>query len=321
MKKIIILISGDPNSINSEIIFKCWKKISKNLRKKIFVISNYQLLKDQFKRLNYKVNLSKVSNPFIVTNNNGLKVLDIKIDYIDPFKVSKKSASKFVRDSLNLAHKLGLNKNVAGIINCPIAKNLLGNGKIGVTEYLAKKCSINDKSEVMIIKNEKLMVSPITTHLDIKSVSKMINKNLITKKVKVINKWYKKIYKKRPKLAMLGLNPHNAELRHQSEEKKHIIPAIKSLKKSEINVDGPLVSDTIFIKDYKNYNLIVGMYHDQVLSPFKAMYKFDAINLTLGLKYIRTSPDHGIAKDKIMKKKSNPLSLLKCVNFIHKISK
>ena len=95
MKKIIILISGDPNSINSEIIFKCWKKL-KNLKEKIFIISNYQLLKDQFKRLNYKVNLSKVSNPLIVTNNNGLKILDIKIDYIDPFKVSKKSASKFV---------------------------------------------------------------------------------------------------------------------------------------------------------------------------------------------------------------------------------
>ena len=107
---------------------------------------------------------------------------------------------------------------------------------------------------------------------------------------------------------MLGLNPHNAELRHQSEEVKTYYSCNNlSLKKSELKIDGPLVSDTIFIKDFKNYNLIVGMYHDQVLSPFKTMYKFDAINLTLGLKYLRTSPDHGIAKAKIMKNKANPL--------------
>ena len=115
-------------------------------------------------------------------------------------------------------------------------------------------------------------------------------------------------------------NPHNAEYRPQSEEKKFIIPAIKKLRKLGVKINGPKVSDTIFIKDYKNYNLIVGMYHDQVLSPFKALFKFDAINLTLGLKYIRTSPDHGVAEDLIMKKKSDPSSLLKCINFIHKIN-
>ena len=102
------------------------------------------------------------------------------------------------------------------------------------------------------------------------------------------------------------MNPHNAELRKESGEIKYIIPAIKNLNKIKINLKGPLVSDTIFIKDYKNYDLIVGMYHDQILSPFKALFKFNAINLTLGLKYIRTSPDHGVAKDRIMKKISNP---------------
>ena len=76
------------------------------------------------------------------------------------------------------------------------------------------------------------------------------------------------------------------------------------------------MSDTTFINDYKNYDIIVGMYHDQVLSPFKTLFKFDAINLTLGLKYIRVSPDHGVAKDKILLKKSNPNSLLKCFKYI-----
>ena len=67
-------------------------------------------------------------------------------------------------------------------------------------------------------------------------------------------------------------------------------------------MNGPVVADTIFIKDYKKYNIIVGMYHDQILTPFKTLYKFDAINLTLGLKYTRVSPDHGVARNLILKK-------------------
>ena len=80
-------------------------------------------------------------------------------------------------------------------------------------------------------------------------------------------------------------------------------------------------ADTIFINDYKNYDIIVGMYHDQVLAPFKSLFKFDAINITVGLKYIRVSPDHGVALDKILLKKSNPESLLKCFDFIFKSNK
>ena len=115
---------------------------------------------------------------------------------------------------------------------------------------------------------------------------------------------------------MLGLNPHNAELRIDSQESKIIKPAISKLKKFKINIKGPLVADTVFIKDYKKYDVIIGMYHDQVLIPFKALFKFDAINLTLGLKYVRVSPDHGVANDKILLKKSNPISLLKCIKYI-----
>ena len=100
-----------------------------------------------------------------------------------------------------------------------------------------------------------------------------------------------------------------------------IIPSISKLKKRGVNVNGPLVADTIFINEYKNYDLLVGMYHDQVLSPFKALFNFDAINITLGLKYIRVSPDHGTAVNLIGKKRANPSSLINCVNFLDKIIK
>ena len=317
MKKRIILVSGDPNSVNSEIIYKSWMKISHQIKNKIIVVSNYRLLKQQFKRLNFKIKLSQIKGVSDIDYDNSLKILNVDLDYKEPFNVSKKSASKFVLKSLNLAHKLALNKKIAGIINCPINKNLL-NKKIGVTEYLASKCKIKDGSEVMLIKSKRLMISPITTHLDLRLIPSKINKELIIKKIRTINNWFKKKYKKKPKIVITGLNPHNAEFRNNSEENKIIIPAVKTLKNKNINIKGPVAADTIFINDYKNYDVVVGIYHDQVLAPFKALFKFDAINLTLGLKYIRVSPDHGVAKNLIMKKKSNHLSLMNCIEYIHK---
>ena len=104
-----------------------------------------------------------------------------------------------------------------------------------------------------------------------------------------------------------------------SEESKKILPAITKLKKKGINIKGPLVTDTIFVNNYKRFNIIVGMYHDQVLGPFKTLFHFDAINLTLGLNYIRVSPDHGPALDLIGKNKSEYLSLLQCIKFINNL--
>ena len=172
MSKKIILISGDPNSINSEIIFKSWIKLPKIVRKKIFLISNFQLLKEQYKKLNYKIDLERVDSNLKIYGSDKLKIIDIKVDFEDPFNVSRKSSSKFVLNSLNLAHNLALNKNVAGIINCPIDKKLLLKNEIGVTEFLSSKCNLKNDNEVMVIKGKNLIVSPITTHLNIKSVSK-----------------------------------------------------------------------------------------------------------------------------------------------------
>ena len=119
----------------------------------------------------------------------------------------------------------------------------------------------------------------------------------------------------------MGLNPHNAELQKNSEEKKILIPAIKKLRKEGVKIHGPVSADTVFIDQYKKYDVIVGMFHDQVLAPFKALFKFDAINITLGLKYLRVSPDHGIASNLICKKKADPNSLIECIKFINKFTK
>ena len=321
MKKKIIILAGDPNSINSEIIYKSWKKLNNSIKKRIYIISNYSLLQSQFKKLNYRIKLEKVRKFNEDNNNNKLKILDINLNYKDPFNIERKKSSKFILKCLDLAHNLALKGETAGLVNCAISKNLLNKQKIGVTEYLASKSSLKNDSEVMLIINNKLSVSPITTHINIKDISKKLKKELIINKVKTIEFWYQKKFKKKAKIAILGLNPHNAELRETSEERKIIIPAINKLKKLGININGPLVSDTIFINDYKKFDVIVGMFHDQVLAPFKALFKFNAINITLGLKYLRVSPDHGVAKNLIGKNIADTTSLLQCINFINKFGK
>ena len=318
MKKKILLVSGDPFSINSEIIFKCYNKLNKSIRNRVFLISNYELIKKQFKRLGYSIKLEKVKDLNVNVNNNKLKILDVKIKFKDSFKIPNNEVSNFILNSLDKAHYLASRNDVSGIVNCAINKNHLKIKKIGVTEYLASKCKIKNDSEVMLISNGKISVCPITTHIDIKDISKKISPKLIITKINTINGWFLKNYKRKPKICILGLNPHNAELRKNSEEIRLIIPAIKLLKKKNFNITGPMSADTIFIKDFKKYDVIVGMYHDQVLAPFKSIFKLNAINITLGLSYNRVSPDHGTAKDLIGKNLANETSLLKCINFINK---
>ena len=321
MNKKILIISGDPNSINSELIYKSWKKINLKIKKDIILISNYNLIKKQLKILKCNIKLKKVKNIHEKSNKNELKIIDVSLNFKSPFSVKKKYASHFVIKTLNMAHSLAKDDQIKGLINCPINKNLLNKKNIGVTEYLASKNGIKNNSEVMLIRNNKLSVCPITTHINIKDVPKKLNKRMIINKIKTIDSWFVKSFKKKPLIAIMGLNPHNAEYRQNSEEKKVIIPAISFIKKIGIKINGPHASDTLFIDKYKKFDVIIGMYHDQILSPFKSIFKFDAVNLTLGLKYLRLSPDHGIGNDIIKKNKANPTSLIQCINFLYKIKK
>ena len=171
----------------------------------------------------------------------------------------------------------------------------------------------------MLIYNKKLSVCPITTHLPLNLVSKKINKKLIFEKVFLINDFYKNYLNIKPKIAILGLNPHCESINKFNEDEKIIKPSIKYLVRSGINVSGPYPADTIFLKNNrKKFNIIVGMYHDQVLTPIKTIYEYDAINITLGLPFIRISPDHGPNEKMIGKNSSNPLSLIKAITFLDK---
>ena len=311
------IVLGEPNSINSEILAK-----SSAIKSSSIIIGSYELLKSQLKILKIKRKIRKIKKTEdIKKNDKVINVLDIPLKFKKPFNVSRKESSKYVKKCLLVSHSLCLQKKIKGIINCPInKKNLFKNKNQGVTEFLAKKNKVFN-SEVMVIYNKNLSVVPITTHIKLKNVSKFIKKDFLSKKLITLNKFFIKYLKKTPKIGVLGLNPHNLELKKNSEEIKVIIPTIKLLKKS-MKVSGPYPSDTVFLKDnLKKFDVIVGMYHDQVLSPFKALYGFDAVNITFGLPYIRMSPDHGIAEDKIKLNVSNPQSLNKCIDMITKLIK
>ena len=186
-----------------------------------------------------------------------------------------------------------------------------------MTEYISKKFNI--KNFAMLIYNEKLSVCPITTHLPLKQVARQINKKIIINKVRLIDNFYKNYFKKKPKIAIIGLNPHCETVDRYNEDEKIIYPAIQILKGGRIHVEGPFPADTLFLKKNRSrFNVIVGMYHDQVLTPIKALFEFDAINVTLGLPFLRISPDHGPNEKMIGKNLSSAESLIKAIKFLDK---
>ena len=184
-----------------------------------------------------------------------------------------------------------------------------------MTEYIASK--FNQKNFAMLIYNKKLSVSPLTTHLPLKDVSKNINQKLIIKKIKIINQFYKDHLRFKPRIAVTGLNPHCESIHKFNEDDNIVLPSIKKAAKMKINVKGPFSADTIFLKKNRNkFDIIIGMYHDQVLGPFKTLFEYDAINISTGLPFLRITPDHGPNIKMIGKNKSDPISLIKCFNFL-----
>jgi len=150
-----------------------------------------------------------------------------------------------------------------------------------------------------------------------------VYKNISTKKIinhiELIVNFYKREFKRIPKIAITGLNPHCESNFKSSEEDKYIRPAIKALIKKNLKIKGPFSADTIFMNEHsKKYDVIVGMYHDQVLTPLKSLFGFDAINITLGLPFTRISPDHGPNHSMLGKNISDPKSLIEALKFLDK---
>ena len=317
-KKPIIIVMGEPYSIFLEIFFKSIKKYkSKN---PIILIGSKKLIAQQNKKMNLKINLiDRNKIDFKRINNKRINIINVNLPINFKFSKITKSSKNYIHKCFEIALILLKTKKFKGLINGPISKkNFLQKKFFGITEYLAYKTNkINDFA--MLIYEKNLSVCPITTHLPVKMITKNLSKNKIVSKVKLIKKFFIKNFKKNPMIAVTGLNPHCESNEKLNEEKKIIIPAINILKKKKYNIFGPLSADTLFLKqNLKKYDVIIGMYHDQVLTPVKALYNFSPINITLGLPFIRISPDHGPNEFMVGKNLSNPQSLIEALKFLNK---
>jgi 4-hydroxythreonine-4-phosphate dehydrogenase len=319
VKRPIIIILGEPNSISSEIFLKSLNYIKKT-KLNFIIIGNYSLLEKQANYLDFKINVKfKLSE---INSLENVKFNFINVDYKQskPFNLKTNNSDTFVKRCFEHAVILLKKKLAIGLINLPINKSKFTKNKYkGITEYIADKTN-NRNKENMLLFNENFSVLPLTTHIPLKKVYKEISYKKIEKACKNINNFYlKTIKRKKFKIGILGLNPHNGENGYiGNEEKKIIIPAINKLKK-KYPIIGPLSPDTSFLQREKlQIDVLIGHYHDQILTTFKTKFDFNAINITIGLPFIRISPDHGIGTGIIGKGIANPKSFKKAVKFFSK---
>ena len=304
----ILIVPGEKKSIFFEIFFKSLKL--KSDLSPLILICNKENLDTEIKRFKFNKHIQQIKLNDIYSK----KFLKKKIYLIN---VINKDSSLYVHNCFKVAFKLIKKGLTNKMINGPINKSKTLNKKfLGVTEFVAK--NFNQNKFAMLIYNKKLSVCPVTTHLPLKLVAKKITKRKIKDKIIIVDEFYKKFLKFKPRIAVIGLNPHCESVLKFNEDIKIIKPVIKYLK-NKINVKGPFPADTIFLKNNrKKFDVIIGMYHDQVLTPIKTIFEYDAINITIGLPFLRVTPDHGPNEKMAGKNMSNPMSLIRSLEFLNK---
>ena len=315
--KPIIIVAGEPNSIFSEIFFKSLKL--KKFKSPIILIASQKIIKLQMRKLNIKIKIRLIDFSDlkkIQLDNKKINLINVSFNQKKPFDIITSKSNNYIKESFDIALEILNTKITNKFINGPISKkHFLKKKYLGITEYLAYKTK--SKNFAMLIYNKDLSICPITTHLPIKKVSKYISKDIIKKKIQLLDLFFKRYLKKTPRIAVTGLNPHCESIDVFNEDEKIIKPSIKSLIQSNYKIFGPFAADTIFLKKNRSkYNIIVGMYHDQVLTPMKTLFEYNAINITLGLPFLRISPDHGPNEKMTGKNKSDPTSLIKAITFL-----
>tara|TARA_Y100000996_G_scaffold53276_1_gene36380 strand:- start:1453 stop:2418 length:966 start_codon:yes stop_codon:yes gene_type:complete len=317
--KPILLVAGEPKSVFIEIFFKSIKNIK--YKSPLILICSKRELKNQIKKFKFNkkiriLNKNNIKN--LKINNKKINLIDVSYKVSNNRKLNIKLKKEYINNCFNIAFKIIKSGYTHKFINGPINKKTFLNKKfLGITEYVASKFNIKETG--MLIYNNEISVCPLTTHLPLKLVPKKITKKLIENKIKIINDFFKKKLKLIPMIGVTGLNPHCESINKFNEDEKIVAPAIKSSIKKKIKVKGPFSADTIFLKTNRNkFNVILGMYHDQVLAPLKTLFEYNAINITMGLPFFRVSPDHGPNEKMFGKNKSNPQSLIQALKFLDK---
>ncbi|MEE2698378.1 MAG: 4-hydroxythreonine-4-phosphate dehydrogenase PdxA [Pseudomonadota bacterium] len=330
---ILAISMGEPAGIGGEITLKAWTQ-SKSLYP-FFIIDDPERLRIISKKIKVKVPIQSINSPSETVNIFSKALPVLPIDTVSPLQSpvipGKPDAanSKAVIASIEFAIKLIMEGEADAIITNPIHKDILYKSGFqfpGHTEFLASLAGIKS-TPIMMLATDNLKVVPVTIHQSLRDAIETLDIEKIIEAGIVTNNALKKNFGLvHPRLAVAGLNPHAGENNSMGNEESLIIePAVKALSKMGIDVYGPVSPDTLFTKKSREkFDAAICMYHDQALIPIKAIAFQEAVNITLGLPFIRTSPDHGTAFDIANTGKadeSNLIAAIKMAGDICKLSK
>ncbi|HPW87516.1 MAG TPA: 4-hydroxythreonine-4-phosphate dehydrogenase PdxA [Kaistella chaponensis] len=291
---------GDFNGIGPEIIMKA-------LKDKTITDFFTPIIFGSGKLFTYQKNIFKLNHNFNHITETSQAQSD-KINMVNLWKDNvnvdlgkpTEESTKMAIDSLEAATMALMNGEIDVLVTAPINKEeMMKNGfaHAGHTGYLEEKFG---KKGLMFLVTDDLKVAVSTHHIPIVQVAENISKEKIKKQIKILNQCLIEDFQiERPKIAVLGLNPHAGDGGAIGNEEIEIIePAIRELFENGILAFGPFPADSFFQPNkYKNYDAVLAMYHDQGLAPFKTLAYEEGVNFTAGLPFIRTSPDHGVAYD------------------------
>ncbi len=324
MKPIIAITVGDFNGIGPEIALKATcnpsvKKICTPVLIGPFAIFTYIA-----KQLKVKTKIAKTTLPLI--NKKEISVIDVGdgIPADIQYGMPSKSAGRSAGAAIELAVELCSQKKIDAIVTAPASKetlNLAGYNFPGQTEMIA--LFSRSQRVAMILVSDKMRVGLVTIHTSIKNVADQISKDKIIEKLSIVNESLKMDFKiKKPRIAVLALNPHSGEHGLIGNEEEQIIkPAITDVINKDVYAEGPFSPDSFFgMHYYKKFDAIIAMYHDQGLIPFKMKSFGKGVNYSAGLNIIRTSPDHGTAFDIAGKNKADISSIIEAIKLAVKIS-
>lgn len=321
MKNIFISV-GDPTGISYEIFDAAYNDLKKYSKKnKIIIVNTQKTIKSKYETLNNKIEFDSLDKIF---ENNTLKPnlyfldLDIlnqkeekKLILGKPSALSGRCAYQSLSVAMQLQKKFGGN-----LITLPLSKEwVIADGNSDFTGHTEELAKFYKKKTFMLMYGDKLKVLPLTTHIPLKNVSEALTKIHLKELIKTIKDSH---LLKNPRIAICGLNPHAGENgKIGNEEQKIIIPVIQKMRNAKLNVSGPIPADSLFIPEIAaKFDLILACYHDQGLIPFKAFEGKNGINVTLGLDFIRVSPDHGTAFDIAGKNIADAGSFKKCLKVL-----
>lgn len=313
----IVITAGEPAGIGPDVIVKA---LQSDIAARIAVVADADLLKRRATMLGIACDIQKLDIPSEVSAHipNRIQVLHTPcLDDVVPGTLNVANA-RHVITTLERAASLTQDGVFDAIVTAPVQKSIINDSGIpfsGHTEFFADFFRCEDV--VMLLTNQKFKVALATTHLPLRDVPNAISKDGLCKQFRIIHRSFCELYGvEKPRIAMLGLNPHAGEGGHLGkEELDTLIPARDVALSEDIDVSLPLPADTAFVSEVgKRADVILAMYHDQGLPVLKTAGFGHSVNVTLGLPIIRTSVDHGTALELAASGKASEGSLLAAIN-------